>query len=583
MRRLLLSGGLVFILSLFITLAQAQDDLCPEIVEFALASVSNSCSNLGRNSVCYGYNHVDATFNVDVPDGFFTEVADIAPLLDLETLQTAGLDVEHDIWGVTVMNVQANLPNTLPGQSVTILLMGDSEIHNEVDADSAFIPGEALSVITVAPASNIRSAPSTTASVPGSVPAGTEFEADGQSPDGEWLRIVFEDRPGWINTGLVAFDEAIADLPVIESGQFTPMQAFTFSTGIGQPVCNRAPDSIMIQGPENIDVTINANGADITIGSTIVLKTLSENTMQVLTLTGSALIDGVVVPGGFTVSTELSPEGDAIPGTLSDFRALSDAELAELSVLEDVNPDLIQYPIILPSRGDILRLQNTITNRENAIQDCRDHELTAQQCLNIIGSDGNLANRLQRCLDFGLASNICQAIIGGQLDSQIVIQCLSQGYQTEVECREAFVETSETIFQGFCESGGAMTEDQCLTFCESQGFSNLDDCQEAAISLVGSGSASNLLNLCQAYGASTLQECQTLCTSQGYTTIEECVAAANQSNGNGQTAPASSTLTPQQVYAQFCQSIGASTAQECAQICVSNGYNTPSSCRDGMG
>ncbi len=585
MPRYLFISVFVFLLCLFVSISvYAQDDVCPEIVNHALESVNNSCSNVNRNSACYGYNQVNATFNIDVPEDFFTQVADIAPLLDLETLQTAGLNAEEDTWGVAVMNIQANLPDTLPGQSVTILLMGNTEIHNEVDADSAFIPGEAITVTTVAPASNIRNAPSTTAPVPGSVPSGTEFLADGQSPDGEWIRIIYEGRPGWLNKILVDFDEALNDLPVIESGQFTPMQAFSFRTGIGQPVCSRAPDSLVIQGPNNIDVTINANGVDINIGSTIVLRTPEDNTMQVLAVSGSANVDGLVVPGGFTVSTELSDEGDVIPGTVTGFRAISDAELAELSVLEDMNPEMMQYPVVLPTRGEILRLQNAIQNREDALNECNNRGFTAHQCLNIIGSDGNLANRMQRCLDLGLAAESCRSIIGGQLNAQTVLRCLNEGFTSEEACREAHAEDGESTLQSFCESGGATTETQCVTFCQSQGYSNLEECQTAAVSLSqASGGIDNLMAICQQFGATTVDECRSLCESRGYTSIQECVTAANESSGGGGQTSSTSTQTQQQSMIAFCQSIGASTQQQCAQICSSNGYTTLSSCRAGMG
>lgn len=576
----------VTILLLFtVIVVRAQDDSCPEIVEIALASVNDVCGNVSRNSACYGYNQVSATFNSEVPPEFFTQVSDVAPLLDLETLQTAELNTELDIWGLAVMNVQANLPETLPGQSVVILLMGDAEIRNEVDPATAFVSGEAITVTTVAPASNIRTLPSTTASVPASVPAGTEFQTDGQSADGEWIRIVYDNRPGWISKSLVAFDEALNNLPVIQSGQFTPMQAFTFSTGIGQPVCSRAPDSIMIQGPEDIDVTINANGADITIGSTIVLKTPEDNRMQVISVSGSAIVEGLPVPAGFTVSTELDGNGTAIPGTLTGFRAVSDAELAELEVLEDVTADFMNYSVTLPSRIEIIRLQTAIQNRETAIEDCRSEDLSPQECLDIIGSDGSLANRMQRCTNRGLSVEVCRAIIGGNIDASTVLRCLSEGYTTEEACREATQAQAETTLQSFCSAGGAVTQEECQTFCESQGYSTLEACQTAAVNLAQSGSIDDLLALCQSFGATTVEECRSLCESRGYTSIEDCYNAATQASSGGQ-APAPAprpTLTQEEKIVAFCQSIGASTAQECGQICQSNGYSTVQECYAGMG
>lgn len=567
-RHWLIFGGFILLLTLFLNTTpddtlHAQDDTCPEIVEFALASVNNYCSNINRNSACYGYNQVDATFNITVPELYFTQASDIAPLLNLETLQTASLNPTGDIWGLAVMNIQANLPDTLPGQSVVILLMGDAEIQNEVDAETAFTPGETISITTLAPASNIRTAPTISAPVSASVPSGTAFETDGRSPDGEWLRIIFDGHPAWISRILVNQDGDLDALAIIESDQYTPMQAFRFRTGIGQPVCSRAPDSIMIQGPENIDVTINANGADITIGSTIVLKTPTENRMQLLSVSGSAIIDGVVVPGGFTVFTELDTNSQAISGTLSGFRPLSDQELEELGVLEDVNPDMLQYPISVPTRTQIINLQNVISKRENALAECRASEnLTLQQCLQIIGNDGDLVNRLQRCLDSQIADEVCHSIISGNLNAGVIIRCLAEGYRSEEACMDAYQDENTNSFEDYCQQ---------------ENITSLEACQLAAESLLQS-------SYCTASGAFSPEACFEICQSQGYTTLEECHAAVVETIESTQdSTPDNSTPTVAEQVSNFCQSIGASTAQECVQICVSNGYTTPSECRNNMG
>ncbi|MBL8162999.1 MAG: hypothetical protein JNJ61_13510, partial [Anaerolineae bacterium] len=43
------------------TQAQTGDSACPALVEQALTQVGGNCSNLGRNSACYGFNQVQAT------------------------------------------------------------------------------------------------------------------------------------------------------------------------------------------------------------------------------------------------------------------------------------------------------------------------------------------------------------------------------------------------------------------------------------------------------------------------------------------------------------------------------------------
>jgi hypothetical protein len=82
----------------------------------------------------------------------------------------------------------------------------------------------------------------------------------------------YEDAPAWISLPLVdaADAAALAALPSASASAFTPMQAFHFRTGIGHPDCVEAPDSLVVQGPQQFAVDLNVNGAHVTIGSTVV-------------------------------------------------------------------------------------------------------------------------------------------------------------------------------------------------------------------------------------------------------------------------------------------------------------------------
>ena len=82
---------------------------------------------------------------------------------------------------------------------------------------------------------------------------------------------------GWIRAAQTDADaNALSGLPEFTQGaSFTPMQAFYLRTGIGQPLCSQAPSALIIQGPQGMHVNIEANGADITLGSTILLRSYS--------------------------------------------------------------------------------------------------------------------------------------------------------------------------------------------------------------------------------------------------------------------------------------------------------------------
>ncbi len=114
-----------------LALAQVAD--CPEIVQTALTAAEQFCTETGRNQACYG--HVALTAELAADASAFDEAGDIVDVALVESLRLNPLDEAAGEWGVALMNLQANLPDTLPGQNVTFLMFGDVEITNAVTLD----------------------------------------------------------------------------------------------------------------------------------------------------------------------------------------------------------------------------------------------------------------------------------------------------------------------------------------------------------------------------------------------------------------------------------------------------------------
>lgn len=116
-------------------LALVQGADCPQIVEAALDAANEFCTDTGRNQACYGHIALTADLRGDVADIIFEQPGDMVDVVSLNTLRLNPMDVETGEWGVALMKLQANLPNTLPGQNVTFLMFGDVEIRNAVSED----------------------------------------------------------------------------------------------------------------------------------------------------------------------------------------------------------------------------------------------------------------------------------------------------------------------------------------------------------------------------------------------------------------------------------------------------------------
>lgn len=177
----------------------AQTTSCPTFIADALNAVGDNCQGLNRNNACYGFTDVLATFQETVPENTFTQPADVANLFNIASIATSPLRRAENTWGISLMSVQANLPESLPGQNVIFMLAGDVEVENGVSNAEA----------------------------------------------------------------------------TAENATETPMQVFYFRTNITGTECVGAPDTLIAQGPQNVQVDFRANGADIRIGSTVALRTLT--------------------------------------------------------------------------------------------------------------------------------------------------------------------------------------------------------------------------------------------------------------------------------------------------------------------
>jgi hypothetical protein len=347
------------------TFGGAQDaDQCSALVDKAFTALGQSCENLDRNSACYGYNRVDATFQEAVADDFFTQSGDTTELTPLETIQTYGLDEALERWGIALMRVQANIPNTLPGQAVIFMLLGDSAAQNAVAADDALTPSDLLVDVTASVNANLRSAPGFNANVIEVADSGTVLQADALSDGLDWLRVLVNDAPAWINREVVSAAADLDALPVIAPEARTPMQAFYFTTRASEVDCAQAPDTLLIQGPQNMTIDLQANQASIQIGSTVLLSMVDDDTMQLVVLDGQADIDNLVVPEGFKAFAPLRqpdeneaqaillPDGKIADGPWDDCQPIPAEELAAYESLENIPPELLNYPITIPEEQE---------------------------------------------------------------------------------------------------------------------------------------------------------------------------------------------------------------------------------------
>ncbi|MAU09018.1 MAG: hypothetical protein CL607_04290 [Anaerolineaceae bacterium] len=104
---------------------------CESLVADALQAISDSCATTERNQACYGNNEVDVQPQPTVTDPVvFDAPGDTTAVDNIQTLSLYPLDLDTQNWGISLLRVQASVPDTLPGSNVTFLLFGDAELSN---------------------------------------------------------------------------------------------------------------------------------------------------------------------------------------------------------------------------------------------------------------------------------------------------------------------------------------------------------------------------------------------------------------------------------------------------------------------
>ncbi len=134
MSRFFVLALVLCVLGLSAVVGQRDAETCPEFVHTALHAVASVCEGIERNQVCHASFRVDAVAREpDTPLSF--AVGESVGIDQVVSLRLSPLDQARDEWGVALLRVQANLPDTLPGQNVTFAAFGDTELTPLLSGD----------------------------------------------------------------------------------------------------------------------------------------------------------------------------------------------------------------------------------------------------------------------------------------------------------------------------------------------------------------------------------------------------------------------------------------------------------------
>ncbi|MGJ3239195.1 MAG: hypothetical protein ACFE0Q_10860 [Anaerolineae bacterium] len=321
-----LYATLLLIFSVWSTQAQ---NACDIDVDRIIQRVTDACTNIGENEVCYGNRNVNAVPRINTIDFVFDAPGDRVGLSNIRSLVVDAIDTSEDNWGVAQMRLL--LGSESGARDINMLLFGDFEIENAVSATSQL----ELRVITMQMA--IYREPLLSSAEIDRVPSNTILTAVARLEDNSWIRV---ENPqtrviGWIeNNGFVLSDEALSlgILPIQDASTpyFGAMQAFYFENGQSNIGCDTVEsDGLLIQTPEgtarvsllinevSIELLGGRNEAGENEGGTALIQANPLSGMSVNVVQGQATVtteegEQVIERGqqsSIPISVDLRPSG----------------------------------------------------------------------------------------------------------------------------------------------------------------------------------------------------------------------------------------------------------------------------------
>jgi uncharacterized protein YgiM (DUF1202 family) len=258
--------------------------------------------------MCYGHVRLDAEPQPGFGPFDFVQPGDKINVTGIQSLRVSAMNPLTGDWGVAMLHVQANLPNAVPGQNVTLLVLGDVQIENQV---SAQIP---IPLTVTARANvNIRQSPTLDAFVMGTLQSGQTVTARGRLADSSWVYIDVPNQSsvGWVYAPSVASTSGIQTLNIVspDRAYFAPMQAFYIQTGENDdPSCAEVPENgVMIQTSEGVaQVDLWINEVRIRLGSTAFIQAQRSKKMTITMLEGESHVQAKGVEYSASAGTQLT-------------------------------------------------------------------------------------------------------------------------------------------------------------------------------------------------------------------------------------------------------------------------------------
>lgn len=354
-RKLFITCALLF-LTPVIALGQGADQ-CANLFTRSLNQLGRNCTSVGQGQICYVSGDIvgqliDTTASSEGPQLLdigedFDEPGDVLSLANpdgngnfLYSVDTSGFLQDEQEYGLSAAFTQASLHPSQSRNGLALLEVGDLLVVNGTMPEHVYtyngtVPVTIQNATLYTYPSNyvVDHSIDLTFTRPNeiiTVASGSQtFDADGVSPDGNWVRVHYESetdfgtRPfAWVLAEQIDESVDLSSLPEIGPNSYPPYSRIFIEEQSIQECEEAPPSGLLVQGPPGVETDFYINGLIVRLASTAYFER-QPGSLRITTLSGFSIVNPdspehqVILPPGFTASFCLAMEEHPVWGELN--------------------------------------------------------------------------------------------------------------------------------------------------------------------------------------------------------------------------------------------------------------------------
>jgi len=100
---------------------------CQKLIDQAITFTGNYCDQIGTNKGCYGNTTIQAQMVANSSERF-SKRGDMVDVSQIQSISAAPLNLTTEEWGIAIFRVLANLPGSVPGETATLMVFGNTKL-----------------------------------------------------------------------------------------------------------------------------------------------------------------------------------------------------------------------------------------------------------------------------------------------------------------------------------------------------------------------------------------------------------------------------------------------------------------------